>query len=298
MSDEDAAFTGVLDPGSYAVFADATGRDAQGGNGRFLMLAETAPEQGTGSPGDSCGDALPITKSGRIEGDTFPSRDDVVGTCGSAGGADEVYRLDVAHRTRLGARFTKQEGKHLFVLTRACGDRAGEVACGVAVDQVIPPGTYWLAVDGASAKDLGHYAFDVRVRDVAAQEAACKAAPLLRPGTTVNAATDGAGDKFTTSCGGREDAQSNPDRVYRFELAARAHVAVTLSTPSWDGVLVVRRACVEGGGAGEVRCNNDFEDTHHSKIDMTLDAGTYYVVVDGHATGNAGAFSLEYRIVK
>jgi hypothetical protein len=114
----------------------------------------------------------------------------------------------------------------------------------------------------------------------------------------VNAATDGAGDKFTTSCGGREDAQSNPDRVYRFELGARAHVALTLSTPAWDGVLVVRRACVEGGGAGEVRCNNDFEDTHHSKIDMTLDAGTYYVVVDGHATGNAGAFSLEYRIVK
>jgi hypothetical protein len=301
MSDEDATYTGVLEPGSYAVFADATVRDSQGGNGRFLLLAETAPEQGTGTPGDACGDALPIVKSGRIEGDTFVARDDVAGTCGGAGAADAVYRLDVAHRSRFGARFTKQEGRHVFVLTRACGDRAGEVACGASVDQVLVPGTYWLAVDGVAPKELGRYAFEARLRDVAAQEAACKTAPLLRPGTMVNGATDGAGDKFSTSCGGREDTQSNPDRVYRLELSARAHVSLTLTTPSWDGVLVLRRGCVDGapgGAGGEVRCNNDFEDTHHAKIDMPLDAGTYYVVVDGHATGNAGSFSLEYKIVK
>ena len=307
MSDDAATYTGVLDAGSYGVFADSTGRD---GDGHFTLLAESSPLQGTGSQGDSCPDAVPLAASAKIEGDTFPSRDDVTGTCGGAGAPDEVYRLDIAKRTRLTTRITRQEAHHVFVLTRACGDRSGELACGAAIDQVLAPGTYWLAVDGATPGDFGRYAFDARLRDVAAQESACKAAPLLRPGTGVNGTTDGAGDKFTTSCGGREDTQSNPDRVYRIELARRAHVSLVLATPTWDGVLVVRRSCLDpmsgssgtpaaGAQAAEVRCNNDDNgDTHRAKIDMTLDPGTYYVLVDGHATGNAGAFSLEYRVGK
>jgi hypothetical protein len=298
MTDDDVTYAGVLDPGAYTVFADSTGRD---GDGRFTLLAETAPAQGAGAQGDTCGDALPITRAGRFEGDTFPSRDDVAGTCGGAGAADEVFRLDLPHRTRFTARLVKQEGHHVFVLTRACGDRAGEVACGAQVDQVLLPGTYWLAVDGATPGDLGRFAFETRLRDVAAQESSCKGAPPLHVGV-VQGSTDGAGDKFTTSCGGREDIQSNPDRVYRLDLAKKTHVSLLLATPTWDGVLVVRRACMDPPGGtvatGEVRCNNDFEDTHHAKIDAVLDAGTYYVVVDGHASGNAGAFTLEYKVLR
>jgi hypothetical protein len=296
MSDDTATITSVLDSGSYTLFADGTGRDP---DGHFTLLAETAPEQGTGSQGDTCADAIPIARGGRVDGDTFPSRDDVSGSCGGAGAGDEVYRVDLVHRTRMTARLGKQEGRHALVLTRACGDRAGEIACGPAVDRVLAPGTYWLAVDGAAPGEFGRYQVDVRLHDVAAQEAACKAPPLLRSGQTVSGTTDGAGDRFTTSCGGREDTQANPDRVYRFELATRARVSLVLSTPTWDGVLAIRRACVDSGGTqDEIRCNNDFEDTHHAKIEMTLEAGTYYAVVDGHAAGNAGAFSLEYRVGK
>ena len=80
---------------------------------------------------------------------------------------------------------------------------------------------------------------------------------------------------------------------------------LVLTTPAWDGVVVLRRSPAldplpgNGASAAEIRCNNDDNgDTHRAKIDMTLDPGTYYVVVDGRATGNAGAFSLDYHVVR
>ena len=300
MTDDDVAYTGVLDPGSIAVFADA---DAREGQGKFTLLAETAPERGTGTQGDACGDAIPLTKNERIEGDTFPARDDVAGKCGGTGAADVLYRIDLSRRTRISARMVKQEGRHVFVLSRACGDRGAEVACAPSIDELLPAGSYSLAVDGAAPDAFGKFAFDWKMRDVAAQESACRSAAAIAPGQSIKGTTTGQGDKFATSCGGREDAQANADRLFRFTLGARTHVRFLLATPSWDGVLAIRKTCLEPPGAtsaraAEVSCNNDFEDAHHSKIDATLDAGSYFVLVDGHATGNEGAFTLEYAIVK
>lgn len=72
--------------------------------------------------------------------------------------------------------------------------------------------------------------------------------------------------------------------------------------PAWDGVLALRKSMDAAGSPGarttESACNNDFQDAHHSRIETTLDAGTYWVVVDGHQARNEGAFTLEYRVVK
>jgi hypothetical protein len=120
----------------------------------------------------------------------------------------------------------------------------------------------------------------------------------------VTGTTTGAGDKFNTSCSGAIDAQSSPDRVYRFVLAARTHVRLALATPSWEGVLAIRSTCLDPAGgaanprASELACNRRGDDANHARIDTTLDAGTYYVVVDGHASGNEGSFSLEYKVIR
>jgi hypothetical protein len=303
MADDEAAVTGVFDPMPLMVFADGADRDASGG---FSLLAELAPEQGVaGTQGDACADAFTLSpRSDRsVGGDTFFARDDFAGKCGGAGAADVVYRVDVPRRSRIGARFTHQEGQHLFVLTRTCGDRTSELACGSSLDEIVSPGTYFLVVDGATAVSTGRFTFDWRVREIAAQENACRAAPLLVEGQTVAGTTTGAGDKFMTSCGGREEAQTSPDRLFRLVLAKRTHVRLSLATPAWDGVLAVRKSCLDPPGSSSVRaaeaaCNNNAEDVHHARVDATLDPGTYLVQVDGHGGANEGAFKLEYKVIR
>jgi hypothetical protein len=294
-SSEESTFVGVLEAGAHTVFADAFTRDVAG---RFTLHAETAPERGSGVSGDACADAMPLTPPDHPSGDTFAARDDVSGSCGGAGAPDVVYRVDVARRSRVSARVDSEEGRHVLVLSRACGDRSAEVSCGARVDATIDPGVYFLAVDGATPTSFGRFTLDVRARDAGAQENACKAPLPLSPGKLVRGSTAGAGDKFTTGCGGRDDLPGAPDRVYRIDVAQRSRVQLLLATPGWDGVLALRRACVDAGAtpiANEIRCNNDAGDQHHSRIDITVEAGTYFVIVDGHAQGEEGAFTLEYK---
>ncbi len=300
-ADEEAAFVGVMDPGSYAVFADSRDHDV---DGRFTLAAETAPETGSGVQGDGCADAEILNKTDpNVAGDTFFAKDDIAGRCGGQGAADVVYRVDLPHKSRVSATMGQQDGEHLFVLQKTCGDRASELSCGNSLDKVLPAGTYYLAVDGTSVDNFGKYNFDFELKDVGAMENACKAAPPLADGQTVNASTTGQGHKFTTSCGGSEPSQASPDREYKITVAARTHVRVALSTPTWDGVLVIRKTCVEPEGStsarsAEAACNNDSQDSHHSVIDTSLEAGTYYVIVSGHMTGNEGPFTLDYHVLK
>ncbi len=304
--DNEAAFVGILDPGGYTVFADSSDENA---DGRFTLTSEVAPETGSGAPGDGCSDAVPLAPHSTtdVDGDTFTARDDIAGKCSGAGAADVVYRIDLPRRSRLEVRMTREEGGgasggHVFVLQRTCGDRASELGCGASIDQLLPAGTYFLAVDGATAAGLGKFSFEYDVVDVSAQESACKTAPLLSDGQKVSGDTSGAGNRFATSCGGGRGA-SSPDRLYRIVLRHRATVRVTLSTPTWDGVLAIRRSCLEPPGSSgphtaEAVCNNDAEDAHHSRATAVLDPGTYYVLVDGHRVGNKGRYTLEYHVLR
>jgi len=301
MTDEDAAWAGLLDPGSYVLFADSSDKD---GRGRFTISTETAPEAGSGVRGDACGDATPLGPAEKkVEGDTFLARDDFSARCSAPGAPDVMYRFELARRSRVTARFTAQEGQHVFTVLRSCADRTSELGCGTSFDDTLAPGVYYLAVDGATAESMGRFAFSFQTRDVAAQEAACKAPATLVDGQTLQSTTAGAGDKFTTSCAGREDGQASADRVFKISLGARTKVRLLLTTPTWDGVLALRRSCPTSGTLSQVRssevtCNNDSGDNHHAKIETTLEAGTYFVVVDGHQSKNEGPFTLEYRSLK
>lgn len=298
---DEATFAGVLDGGSYILFADSSDKDARG---HYTIETELAPEAGTGVRGDTCGDALPLGLAEKsVEGDTFAARDDLGGKCGGQGAPDILYRFDLPRRSRVTAKFAEQESSHTFVLLKTCADRSSEIACSAFIDEMLAPGVYYLAVDGAAADALGRYTFSFLARDVSAQEGACRAPPALVDGQTVTGTTVNAGDKFTTSCGGREDQQASPDRIHKFTLGARAKVKLVLTTPTWDGVLAIRKSCTDPPRSptarlNEAGCNNDSGDTRHAKIETTLDAGTYFVVVDGHQARNEGAYTLEFKTAK
>lgn len=296
-----AVFVGLLDPGSYTVFADSSQEAA---DGQFSLTAELAPETGTGGTGDGCTDAIPLTASTTASGDTFDVKDDIAGKCTGPGAPDVVYRIDLPHRSRIRARFSGEEGKndcqrgHVLVLQKTCGDRSSELGCAETLDEVLAPGTYFLAVDGATTSSFGKFELEYSVQDVSAQETACKSAQTLTGGQTVSGTTKGVPNRFETSCGGDARYGVSGDRVYRIVLTQRSSITLVLTTPGWDGVLALRRACLDPSGssgphAAEVACNNDAEDSQHSRITTTVDAGTYFVVVDGYRS-TEGAYTLSY----
>ncbi len=293
----DAAVTGILDPGVYTVFADSRDRDA---SGSYALSYEAAPPEGAGVDGDGCGDAAPLsTSAASLTGDTFAARDDVSGTCAGASAADLVYHLDVARRSRFTARLEAEEGMHVLVVYRHCGDRASELSCGRGIDVVLDPGTYFVAVDGAARDAFGRFRLAVALQDLSAQPAACNGAPALTAGRPLSSTSAGSGDRFAASCAGSGDtASTGPDRVYRFTLASRATVAFTLTAPAFEATLSLRRSCADGtGGSTELACEGSGTDPKAIVLERTLEAGTYYAIVDGQAPGDQGAFTLQYRVV-
>lgn len=294
----DAVVTGVFDPGTYTVFADAHDRDAAG---RYSLQVEVAPVAGTAITGDACGDAVVLGASSSVAGDTFFARDDVAGSCGGAGAADLVYRVEVTKRSRLVATLQAEEATHLLVLWRRCGDRSTEVACGREVDEVLGPGTYFIAVDGSSEDSIGRFTLGWSLQDLSAQAGACLLAPALVEGGTVVGTTIGAGDKFAASCAGGDGATSGPDRVYKLMVKKRGRVRIALTASSFDAALALRKACADASGgarAAELVCEADADVGQRTVIDRILEVGTYWVVVDGQTPNDQGPFSLEYRLVR
>jgi len=292
FADDEATWAGVLEPGAYWVYGDGA---EEASPGVFTLAAETAPEGGIGAgggtQGDACGDAIPLTGiSGKLDGDTFAAKDDVPISCASNGGADVVYRIDLAHKSRVTARLVGDESSHAIALERACADKSTEVSCGSIVDRVLDPGPYFLVVDGARPESLGRFSLSYKVRDMAQLEAACARVPALSFKRKETGTTAGAGDKFSSSCGGRGTSHTSPDRVYRFAVPRRMGIRLTLETQGFRGLVSLRRVCADD--ATEVKCAEAGEDPGRVIVQTVLDPGAYYAVVDGAGNKAEGSFTL------
>lgn len=119
---------------------------------------------------------------------------------------------------------------------------------------------------------------------------ACEAAPMIQEGAPVRGTTVGAADLFHASCA--RSALSG-DRVFRLHVPRRSRVSLRLES-DYDAALYVRRACDEE--ITEVACNDDARDTRHAALDLTLDAGVWFVFVDGFDIDEAGRFSLSVTL--
>jgi hypothetical protein len=294
----ESLITQVLDPGQYYVVSDGYSGGGRANAGDYVITADVAPVAGGSANADACGTAGQISPGATVEADTFEAADDFSGSCGGAGAPDVVYRLDVRSRSTARVLVNGAQFQGHVYITRGCGAQASEVACGAletggspnqsALETVLDPGTYHVVVDGRDAAAFGSANISVQLTDLQALERSCRAAPLLRPGRTVNGTTAGRANQFEASCAA--SAQSG-DLVYRIRLRQRRHVVIEM-TSEHDGALHLRRSCIDR--TSEVACNDDHEDQRHSRIEADLDAGTYFVVVDGFQASNTGGFSLEY----
>ena len=293
--------TSVVDPGRYFVYTDGYSSGGQPNTGDYTLTAELASPNGGTATADTCGAAGSITSGQTFTIDTFEAADDTQGSCGGQGGADVVYALDIRGRSQVEVKVREAEFAGAMYLQRTCGDASTESACtaipGAAGGQnettmsaTLTPGRYHLIFDGARPDTFGSAQVEVSVRDLQALERACRSAPILRPGRTVNGSTTSETDDFQATCAG--NAQSN-DALYRIRLTRRSRVRIDMSS-DYDGALHLRRDCLDP--STEVACNDDEGDNRHARIETTLDRGTYFLVVDGFRTGSQGSYSVELDV--
>ena len=287
----EAAYVGVLDAGSYWVYADSA---QEATTGTFTLTTSTSADVGGSADGDTCGAARSLASlSGLASGDTFDARDDVAVSCGATGAADVMFRVDLLRKARLFARVRAEEGKHKLALQRRCGVTSSELECGTALDRTLEPGTYWVVVDDASPTSFGRFELGYRIDDLAATDVLCAAAPALTAGQTVSGTTTGADDNFTATCAGPVDMQAGKDRVYKFTLAKKSKVQLQLTTPAFAGVMTVRRACSDASSESGCRAASSPDAT--MQLEQSFDPGTYYVVIDARNADSDGEFSLQFK---
>jgi hypothetical protein len=286
----------TLDQGRYFIYADGFSSNQAGD---YSLRADLAPLTGGNTPADACGAPGALAPGQDAVLDTFPANDDFAGSCGGQGAPDVVYQIVLQNRVRLRARLADSEFQAAMYIQRTCGQANTEVVCsssagagGTELDATLQPGTYFLVVDGVAPDQFGAARVELQLDDLAVLERACNTAPRLRPGATVTGDTSGSSDRFQATCA--EGARSN-DLVYRLVLPRRSRVTIS-AEQQYDGAIYIRRDCLDQ--STELACNDDAQDNRHSSVESELDAGTYYVFVDGFSNANQGSFRMEVDVAR
>jgi hypothetical protein len=264
--------------------------------------------------GDACSSTTPTTTIADVvgtrnyNGSTCGASDDGATTaCGPADGPDVLLRLDLL-RSRyaifdtVGSEFDAVlrvlSGPACPGTELACDDdSAGGTGPQAMLAANLGPGTYWIAIDGKETADMGRWVLNVELRDpgVAPPNDTCAGAidlnldrmPRTVDGTTIGAANNA--DSCPGAVGG--------DVWYSFALTRRTLVYLDLLDGfTWDAVLDVRRSttgrCL---AATNISCTDDDCGTLRPRYVGLLDAGDYFLLVDGGSTIAAGDFVLRYQ---
>ncbi|MBN1771152.1 MAG: hypothetical protein JXB32_07830 [Deltaproteobacteria bacterium] len=265
---------------------------------------------GAGPMNDACSGTLPdISSGGVFTGNTCAAANDYTYTCGtvSAASPDVVFQLvlteprDVVLDT-IGSAFDAM----LFIrhggaagCPGATADRCDDNTAGGTPGQAriqwpaMPMGTYWVILDGAYAGSRGDYVLNVFVADPppprndTCATATAMTGPGIYAGSTTSAADDH-GPSCVTTTGGH-------DVWYSFTLPGRSLVYLDVNDgAAWNSVLEVRRGPC-GAAMTSAACNDNACGGNRSQWFGTLEAGTYYVVVDGATATDRGGFGLLYQ---
>ncbi|MGF1466881.1 MAG: hypothetical protein ACFCGT_12180 [Sandaracinaceae bacterium] len=202
---------------------------------------------------------------------------------GGSGARDVNVRISDDAGTELAAD-RNRDGQ---AAAQFCPARSGDYQ--VAVEMASGSGSYvmstWSGVPALGAAGASGVAIAPAMRGGTCQE------PIpIQTGVALRGDTRNAAATMSGSCiqGG-----SAPEVVYVLEVADRSQVQV-VQTSRYDGALYLLSEC--GEPATELACNDDAGSTRESRLDVTLDPGRYYLVVDGFGD-SAGTYELQVTTV-
>lgn len=178
---------------------------------------------------------------------------------------DEEIARDVTHDSQAAARACPtQDGTHRVVVTAVTGS-----------------GGYLLSSWSGGGSSGGFSSI------VSSGEGTCSSPIAIATGQAQAGTTVGATSSMNTPC--IDDDSPAPERVHSFEITTRTQISARI-TSSYDATLYIMREC----GGEVLGCNDDENenDTSSSRVDVTLEPGTYYAVVDGYGASASGTYEL------
>ncbi len=271
ISTRNAMVQGMADAGAHAIVVD--GSDF-GAHGAHTLQCEVLPENGDGAEADSCDAPGTIEGSGRVAIDSFHAHDDERLSCGLDGGADLVYRLELATASQVHLSLADGAIGAIGIGT-TCG--ASDVVCATgAAAQTLAAGTYFVTIDGRGIEPFTRGALNVQIEDL---QAVCDEAPLLLGGTTQVALAEHT-SRLDATCA---RSWGNRWALRKVVLTNRARVVARSSR----GGLALFGAC----GADERLCRSNA--AAERSIDQVLEPGTYYLAVAGSTAQETADVTME-----
>lgn len=258
------------------------------------FLAPTPP-----ALGDLCSAPIPLTLGVRTPGSLMDHEDDVETTCGFHY-REAIYSFTLSERRDVLVEIDGGTTYFNASIRTSCADSAGQLRCngGAPIRQRLrdlPAGTYFVIVESSRAPS-----FQITVTDsvpttttVVSGNDTCDTAFVVPPtGGFFTGNTSGMTNDYTTAvCGAM--AQSR-DAAFRVDLTSRRRIVASTEGSAFDTVLHLQGATCRSGF--DLFCFDDSGTGSWSLMDVTVEPGTYYIVVDGWGTAAAGDYALEVQL--
>ncbi|MBK7586658.1 MAG: putative metal-binding motif-containing protein [Myxococcales bacterium] len=293
-------FERALPAGKYVVALSATVPSD------LDLLVELFPP--TAEPADeTCASGAVLVANQSVAVPLSGHTDDVSLGC-MAGAIDAVYSLDlpVASDVLLVGRISDNDTGGVSLVKPACATKSDTIVCGVSPQtpvraraHKVAAGSYRVVIETTNAAPTILSAFTrpqtppilVPFADTCATAVKVPPAGGFFQGNTANANAD-----YDAGCDlGSQGPGGAPEQMLRLDLTKKKRVVLDMKGSAYSTLLVVRRA--EGCPGPEVTkaCAAGYY-PDKSFLDLTLDAGSYFVQVDGYA-GNSGQWFLDVFVV-
>jgi len=250
--------------------------------------------------GDVCDNAISLPTDGTVLSGTLADKqNDLDVSCGFRY-VDAVYEMTLAEAADVTINFDSG-GFGNMSLRPMCEEGGTQLRCTTGSPtrsriRNLAAGTYYLVVE--SSRGTGY--------SLSAEATTPPTVPVDVSGndncTSAFTLPDGGGlfrgdtttmlpDVMGTICGGGATAN---DAVFELTVTTRSRLVASTEGSSFDTVLHVHQTmCTDGG---ELHCDDDGGEGSTSLIDVMLDPGTYFIVVDGFGSTAAGEYFLEVMV--
>lgn len=289
-----------LDPGEYVIVLEGPSLHEIGFGLDVAVLPPSDPP-----PADACISALPVTFGSMQKVPLSGFQDDVESTCHTEG-PDAVLSVTLDQPQDLDIKVDAESVTVSMAFQATCNDIVSERVCRTGAPLImrmhdVPAGTYYMVIDAGSAQYVSVLVNTLApspATAVSGNDTCYNAVDIPATGGVFKGDTRMLQQDYKSSASCAMGALSR-DAAFRLTLPSPKHVFAKLQA-DFDSVLLRFDAPASGNmlcSGDPQSCWDDGPDGQGSaQLEETLKAGTYYLIVDGYGTQNAGAYVLDVSV--